>query len=174
MIYILIFLFFFSFQVFPKTSDFYNFKNDKIMKELLSRRIKQEEKRILKNKEIKHKIDDYLNKAIKNKNLDIEKCIRNRYSVINILYHSYDDALKELENFDCGSIRLKLLDRLKRIENINKLFYINVVYIENCVLKADTLENNVITQDIKNIVKELIPYELDFKEDFLPSTNPFR
>lgn len=174
MICFLIFLSFFSFNVFSESIDYQDINNDKIMKELLSRRINQEQQRIVKNKEIKNKIDTYLARSIKEKEIKIENCIRNRYSVINILYYSYDDILRELVALDCNNIRLKLLDRIKRIEDINKLFYINVVYIENCVLKTDTPESNAITQDIKNIVQELIPYEIDFKEEFSPSTTPFR
>lgn len=152
-------------------------KNDKVMKALIAVQIKDEEDMVISNRAWLKHLEEELKMFVKNGIVEEEDCIRQNISALRAIDHSYNWVLDQLKDIDTNEIRLGLIEKLDRVEYLNKMFADRALRIEECNLKYaknDAGSGNEIIKYSVGHKKEPVRRELLIPEEYKAARSPFR
>lgn len=148
------------------------------LKELFCEKVSQEKRVIEKNRIILSRIEKDLDQKTKNGMLEQEMCIRNGISALKTVDYAYSSIMARIDMVDCNDLRMKSLNELQRVRDVNKLFADVNMKIEECLLKqsitAKNSFNNEMIKDEVVVRKEAVKLDTGIPIDYPAARSPFR
>jgi hypothetical protein len=152
-------------------------KNNYEANELLYEQVKKEEEKIMKNRVLLHNLEVDLSNFMERGLVEKEKCIRQSISALRTINYVYNWMLNQIDSMNYDDIRLRTIENIDRIKYLNKLFMdinyrINDCYLVN--INTGITGTNEVTKYAVDNRSEIIRRSLSVPEDFQAARSPFR
>ena len=160
----------------PDTNVEYINNNDEA-KDLLYEQVKKEEEKIMKNRVLLHNLEVDLTNVMERGLIEKEKCIRQSISALRTINYVYNWMLNQIDSMNYDDIRLRSIENIDRIKYLNKLFMDINYRIDDCYLKninTGIAGSNEMTKYAIDNRSEIIRRNLSVPEEFQAARSPFR